>query len=240
MSDTTTSFPSKEKKVFKQCKINDFEAMIAETLGALDKVLEQRTKDLNLWGEKEQRDFLNIFGWEGNEVVHVDMPVRGVSNLVEMTAKEVIFDCVERISYVRGTMTVSSFLNRIDSAREVCASVKGEPQDNYEVEIGINFVGRRNRNNGKDRICMSITGRDSRVSTLCHELSHIPKQYASPKDGGIGASDYDSKGIKKSPYKDDMESYEQHVAGANLLIFNKSECVFDNAYNLERYFEIDI
>lgn len=50
MSDTTKGKPSKNGKIINQCKINDFNAMIEETLQALEKVLEQREKDLNNWG----------------------------------------------------------------------------------------------------------------------------------------------------------------------------------------------
>lgn len=241
MKDRTTAKPSKEITVFRQCKINDYEAMIKETLEAMDKVLEQRKKDLDVWGEKEKNEFFTIFGIKGESIVHIDMPRRGVTSLVRMKAIDVMKDCINRLQHVRGTMGVSNFVNKINEPHEVCAKVVGEPQDNYLIEIGINFVGRRKRGNNSDqRICLQVTGRDSRVATLCHELSHIPKKFSDPSQGGMGTSDYDSKGIRQSPYQEDKDSYKQHVAGATKLVNEGNELVFDNAYNIERYFEIEI
>lgn len=242
MSDKTHGKPSKEMIVFKQCKINDFDAMITETLEALDKVLNQREKDLKTWEDKEKNEFQTTFGIWGDEFVHINMPVRGEQHLVKISAKGVMEDCIRRIRYVKSTMTIKSFINKINEPREVSAKVPGEPQKDYKVEIGINFVGRRKKDsNEKKRICSKLTGHDSRVSTLCHELSHIPKFFTDPNGGGMGTSDYDSEGNKQSPYQEDNDDYNGHVKGANKLITeNKFDLVFDNAYNIERYFEIEI
>lgn len=242
MNDRIEGTPEKTVKLYKQCKINDYEAMIKEALDAMDEVLNQREKELTgkEWGHKNNKDFVYAFGFLADDIVHIDMPVRGESNLVAMKAKDVVLDYVRRIKNVKKTMSISDFINKINEPREICAKVKGEPQKDYEVEIGINFVGRKRKEHSGNRICMQVTGRDSRVSTLCHELSHIPKIYAYPEKGGIGAGDYDSHGVRQSPFGEDHDSYEGHVAGANLLISKKSELVFDNAYNIERYFEIEL
>lgn len=241
MNDKTVGKPklSKEQAVYNQCKINDFKAMMTDALNALDKVLDQRDLDLRVWGEKERNDFHTIFGTDGEKVVHIDMPIKGVPHIIEMKAVDVMRDCIRRIRYVRERMTVDSFINIINDPREVCAKVVGEPQQDYKVEIGINFVGRKNKNSNY-RACSKVSGGDSQVSTLCHELSHIPKKWTNSKEGGMGTSDYDSKGIKQSPFDDDKESYYEHVIGACKLVNEQSELVFDNAYNIERYFEIAV
>lgn len=248
MSDMTSGKPlkktekTKENIVFKQCKINDYDAMIDETLKAMDRVLERREADLTRWGDKEKNEFSTIFGRKGEDKIKVNMPIRGKENIVIMEARDIMKDCVRRIKYVRSTMSTKDFINKInDPKREVCAKVPGEPQSDYKVEIGINFVGRRKKDGATaNRICLNVTGPDSRVSTLCHELSHIPKLWTNPSGGGMGTSDYNSKGEKQSPFDDDKDSYEEHVIGANKLIKDLSDSVFDNAYNIERYFEIKI
>lgn len=251
MSDVTKGKPTKKLKIINQCKINDFRAMMEEALAAMDRVLVQRTKDLDAWGEKEQAEFYRIFGSKGERVIEVEMSLRGDGHKVKMTAREVMQDCIRRLKWLKGQMTLDDYINEIyDSDNSInnttssmsgvirifAAHVKEQKQSDYKVYIGINFTGRKK--SGGIRTCASVTGVDSRVSTLCHEMSHFVKKYSDPEHGGMGTSDYDNTGRKPDPEERDNWSAEQHKSGADMLVKLRSECVFDNAYNIERYFEI--
>ncbi|WP_330986295.1 MULTISPECIES: hypothetical protein [Enterobacterales] len=69
-------------------------------------------------------------------------------------------------------------------------------------------------------------------------MSHFVKKYTDPEHGGMGTYDYDDKG-KKPETKNDNWSTEQHNRGADTLVNKGREDVFNNAYNIERYFIID-
>lgn len=253
MNDFTKGKPTKKLKIVNQCKINDFRAMIKETLEAMDKVLAQRTNDLEVWGEKEQAEFYKIFGSRGERIIEVEMSLRGDHHKVKMTAREVMQDCIRRLRWIKEKLTLDDFINNIydpdnpnDSTNTTiprdpsmpetfAAFVNNELVKEYKVHIGINFTGRIK---GKGiRTCATVTGIDSRVSTLCHEMSHFVKIFNDPQHGGMGTSDYDLNGMKPKTNTDNF-SAEQHNKGATTLVKQASECVFDNAYNIERYFEI--
>lgn len=255
MSDTTKGKPAKNKIIINQCKINDFKAMMDEASNAMDRVLEQRVKDLDSWGRKEQEEFYTIFGSRGERLVHVNVPIKGVKNIVEMKALDVMKDCVRRLKAIKETLTLDSYINQIydpdnpdaptnstlphdpSLPKTFCAYVNGEQQDNYQVKIGINFTGRIS--NGV-RSCGKVMGIDSRVATLCHEISHFEKKFLDASLGGVGAGDYDINGRRLARGERDVWSNAQHAAGADLLVKNSDEKVFDNAYNLERYFQIKV
>jgi hypothetical protein len=256
MSDTTKGKPKKNTNIINQCKINDFNAMMKEASEAMDRVLMQRKKDLETWGEKEQSEFYEIFGSEGKRIIHVNLPVKGVKNIVEMTALDVMNDCVRRLIEIKATLTPESYLNKIydpdtpnaltnykfpddyKGPKTFAAFVNSEQQKDYMINIGINFTGRK-KNLGI-RTCENVMGVGSRVATLCHEISHFEKKYSDSNLGGIGTGDYDDKGRRLEKGEQDRWSYEQHVEGANKLIKKKDEHVFDNAYNIEKYFQIEV
>lgn len=255
MNDKTKGKPSKNKTVINQCKINDFKVMIKETLDAINKVLEQRKFDLETWGEKEQDEFYIIFGSKGERILDIDMPIRGVSNIQKMTAREVMQDCIRRLIWIKGQLTLDSFINLIydpdnpndptnstvprepGSPKTFAAYVKPSQQTDLKVYIGINFTGRVNNRNV--RTCGAVMGVDSRVATLCHEISHFEKNFVDPSLGGMGTLDYESDGSRPLPNQDNS-SYEGHLAGADKLVRSGDKNVFNNAYNIERYFQIEV
>lgn len=254
MTNTTKGKPTKDKTVVNQCKINDFNAMMKEAGDAMDKVLAQREKDLKTWGEKEKNDFLKIFGSDGECLVRVNSPIRGVKNIVEMKAVDVMKDCIRRLKEIKGALTLDSYINLIydpdnpDAPTNskiprphglpdtFCAYVNYEQQANYKVYIGINFTGRIKVNNV--RACEVVMGKGSRVATLCHEISHFEKTFLDFSRGGMGTGDYDVDGRRPERNENDKWTYEQHLEGAKKLVRIGSENVFDNAYNIEKYFEI--
>ncbi|SUW65140.1 Uncharacterised protein [Buttiauxella agrestis] len=254
MSNTTKGKPSKKTTIINQCKINDFNAMMKEAGDAMDRVLARREKDLENWGNNEQEEFYAIFGSKGERLVHVNMPIKGVENIVEMTALYVMKDCIRRLCKIKKTLTTDSYINLIydpDNPEAptnskiprdpglpdtFCAYVNYEQQNNYKIYIGINFTGRINANNF--RTCEIVMGKGSRVASLCHEISHFEKTFLDSSIGGIGTADYDVNGQKPKSRKDDKWSYKQHLEGAKKLVNKGSENVFDNAYNIEKYFEI--
>lgn len=255
MSDKTKGNPSKNKTVINQCKINDFKVMIKETLESMDRVLTQRELDLKIWGEKEQDEFYTIFGSVGEHVLDIDMPVRGVSRIQKMTAREVMQDCIRRLCWIKRQLTLDSFINRIydpDNPNDLhnstlprdlrapktfAAYVSSSQQRDFKINIGINFTGRINDKNV--RTCLANTGINSRVATLCHEMSHFEKNFVDPTLGGMETLDYESDGSKPLPNQDNS-SYAGHLAGADKLVREGSKDVFNNSYNIERYFQIEV
>jgi hypothetical protein len=255
MSDTTKGKASKSGTVINQCKINDFNAMIEETLKAMEEVLNQREKDLNEWTEDKQKEFYTIFGSKGECVVNVNIPIRGMRNIVKMQARDVMKDCVRRLKLIKGELNQDSFINLIfdpdnpdaptnskiprdpKSPRTFCAFVNQEQQDNYKINIGINFTGRIS--DGM-RTCSAVTGVSSRVATLCHEMSHFEKKFSDSFLGGMGTVDYDVNGRKPLPSEKDKWSYKEHLDGAKILVNKGDENVFDNSYNIEQYFEVKL
>lgn len=255
MSDKTKGKPSRNKTIINQCKINDFKVMIKEALDAMFRVLEQRKIDLEKWGEKEQDEFYMIFGSKGERIIDMDMPVRGVSNIKSMTAREVMQDCVRRLTFINRQLTLDSFVNLIydpdnpnaptnstvprdpGTPKTFAAYVKPTQQTDYKIYIGINFTGRVTDRN--IRTCNAVMGVDSRVATLCHEISHFEKNFVDPTLGGMGTLDYESDGSRPLPNQDNS-SYKGHLAGADKLVRSGDENVFNNAYNIERYFQIEV
>lgn len=148
-----------------------------------------------------------------------------------------MIDCVRRLKWIRAQLTVESFVNKINDEKAFCASVTSGLEKNYKIEIGINFTGRKNNGTRK---CANVMGVDSRVATLCHEMSHFDKHYVDPMLGGMGTSDYDVDGKKHSTRELDKWSIQEHRLGADKLVKTGDSNVFDNAYNIERYFELEL
>lgn len=66
MSDRTEGTPAKIAKLYRQCKINDYDAMIKEALDAMDEVLNQREKELTgkEWGDVNNKDLsMHLDSW---------------------------------------------------------------------------------------------------------------------------------------------------------------------------------
>lgn len=228
--------------------------MMKEASEAMDRVLAQREKDLKTWGYNEQEEFFKIFGSKGERLVHINMPIKGKENIVEMAAIDVIKDCIRRFRSIKKTLTQESYLNKIydpdnpnastnysfpieyKGPKVFCAFVNPEQQEDYKINIGINFTGRKDSSG--TRTCEKVMGIGSRVATLCHEISHFEKKYSNNNLGGMGTGDYDENGQKPLPTAPDNLNYLQHLSIADDFVLRGDEKAFDHAYNIERYFQI--
>lgn len=95
----------------------------------------------------------------------------------------------------------------------VHASVNKTQIDNFIIDIGKKFKGDK------------MTGKDSRVSTFCHEMSHY----------GFILNSEDMTPNNQDPEKTSPAQFQKN---ANELVSTGSQKVMQNAYNIERYFEI--
>lgn len=68
-------------------------------------------------------------------------------------------------------------------------------------------------------------------------MSHIQWYYGDNKKGGMWSQDYTTTD-KYSTCKEDEVSYDEHIRIATKLISKQKDQIFENAYNIERYFEI--
>ncbi|EPT5087405.1 peptidase [Salmonella enterica subsp. enterica] len=83
---------------------------------------------------------------------------------------------------------------------------------------------------GKKFIDMKLNGKNSKVSTLCHELSHYIRYGNSFELGGMWTEDM--------PVDRELDTSDKYSDYADELKNNKNPVLFQNAYNIERYFEI--
>ncbi|HIC1389013.1 TPA: hypothetical protein ACWZ8I_004228 [Escherichia coli] len=113
---------------------------------------------------------------------------------------------------------------------EFAAFVSPSKDMPYIINIGAKFEYRDGKKN-------PVTGKDSHVATLCHEMSHIQWYYGDNKKGGMWSQDYTTTD-KYSTCKEDEVSYDEHIRIATKLISKQKDQIFENAYNIERYFEI--
>jgi hypothetical protein len=54
-----------------------------------------------------------IFGSKGERILDIDMPIRGVSDIHKITAREVMQDCIRRLTWIKNQLTLDSFVNLI-------------------------------------------------------------------------------------------------------------------------------
>lgn len=199
--------------------------MIRKARKAQKIVLLKRADDILLWGNSEKSDFLKIFNFTGDETINIRK--KGKNTGKRMQARFLMMDGVRRIMKIANDLTIDNFKN-YTKCNQFAAFVEPHLDPPYIVNIGKNFESRGGKKN-------SITGDDSHVSTLCHEMSHIYWYWKNKDEGGMWTQDY--TGIDKfATSKDDEVSYDEHVAVANKLVRLKKEQLFENAYNIERYF----
>ena len=76
-----------------------------------------------------------------------------------------------------------------------------------------------------------MTGKDSKVSSLCHELTHLVRYGPKGMYGGMQSEDM--------PVDKELQNAKEYDIFADKLIKKTDMTLFENAYNIERYFEID-
>ncbi|HCP9719170.1 TPA: peptidase M35 [Escherichia coli] len=228
-NNQTSGQPKPEpEECVKEQKITDhFKIMIDKARKAQKLVLIKRVDDLLRWGAQEEYDFSKIFGVKGNKEVNIRK--YGHNTGRRMNARFLMMDGVRRLMIIANDLTMSSFIN-YTGCNEFAAFVSPSKDMPYIINIGAKFEYRDGKKN-------PVTGKDSHVATLCHEMSHIQWYYGDNKKGGMWSQDYTTTD-KYSTCKEDEVSYDEHIRIATKLISKQKDQIFENAYNIERYFEI--
>lgn len=255
----STGTTEEKKECVKEFVVSDkFKIMIDEAFENTKAILKQRCDDLKKWGYDQEHEFSTIFGIGGNELITMKYYSPGqqidpddakptpqnTPSEIEVYAYDFMRDGVERLLSICNLIKVGdraydenskfyrygNFLNETALTLGAARISKGQTlnalPDKYKDRIHVEILHRFTEIN-------KVTGLDSRVSTLCHELSHLViYKENGVYYGGMGTDDIIPKGIKKT-----NDNYTKH---AKNLLQKKSKHVFNNAYNIERYFEIKI
>lgn len=217
--------PLSERCVKSQEITNKFKIMISKARKAQKIVLLRKANDIILWSSSEQSNFLKTFNFIGDETITIRK--QGINTGKQIKARFLMMDGIRRIMKISNSLTTENFKD-YTKCNKFAAFVEPHLDPPYIVNIGKNFESRDGKKN-------PITGEDSHVSTLCHEMSHIYWYWKNKDEGGMWTQDYTD--INKFATSDNDEiSYKEHVAVANKLIKLKKEQLFENAYNIERYF----
>ncbi|HFQ8852571.1 TPA: peptidase M35 [Escherichia coli] len=181
-NNQTSGQPKPEpEECVKEQKITDhFKIMIDKARKAQKLVLIKRADDLLRWGAQEEYDFSKIFGVKGNKEVNIRK--YGHNTGRRMNARFLMMDGVRRLMIIANDLTMSSFIN-YTGCNEFAAFVSPSKDMPYIINIGAKFEYRDGKKN-------PVTGKDSHVATLCHEMSHIQWYYGDNKKGGMWSQDY--------------------------------------------------
>ncbi|HGX2260497.1 TPA: peptidase M35, partial [Escherichia coli] len=125
-----------------------------------------------------------------------------------------MMDGVRRLMIIANDLTMSSFIN-YTGCNEFAAFVSPSKDMPYIINIGAKFEYRDGKKN-------PVTGKDSHVATLCHEMSHIQWYYGDNKKGGMWSQDYTTTD-KYSTCKEDEVSYDEHIRIATKLISKQKD-----------------
>ncbi|VTP15510.1 hypothetical protein PUATCC27989T_03405 [Phytobacter ursingii] len=252
----------KKENCVKEFVVSDnFKIMMEESLPAARAVLEKRKKDLNNWG-RHHEEFERIFGVSGNNEIEHFFTVydtksgNSVRESELTTVKEFMRKSIDRMIVICNSLYVDkqreivvdvygdkgnknkeilyacgSFINKTDDD-EFSAFVLNDQTwrktvEEYRSTLKINI--------GQRFICKKIMGRDSKASTLCHEISHFNRFgfFSDEVKGSMGGV-----GTRDLPDDKDYKGTKVYISHANDLVKNHDINVFKSAYNFERYFEI--
>ncbi|EAZ0462821.1 hypothetical protein OJ34_23655 [Salmonella enterica subsp. enterica] len=256
---STTGQTSNEDKSLQEAIVSDqFKKIIDEAFEKTKSILQKRYDNLTKEWDSYKDEFSSIFGIDGDDTIFVNYYTRGqqidpdnvprtprnTPSEMEMTAHQFMIDGVKRLmdiceklyidnreyDKIWGFDRYGSFINETALTLGAARVRKGQTLNalpsQYKERIHIEILHRF-------REITRVTGRDSRVSTLCHELSHlIIFKENGVYYGGMGTDDIIPNGVP-----DTNENYTKH---ANSLVRKKSKKVFNNAYNIEKYFEVKI
>lgn len=262
MSDSngsSTGTAEKKEECVKEFTVSDqFKKMMDEAFENTKAILQKRHDDLKEWGYSQEEEFFKIFGIEGKEPILIkyytpgqqidpddaEPTPRNTPSEIEVYAHDFMRDGVERLIDICDRIEVGSrqydkdsgfyrygnFLNETALNFGVARVSKGQTlnrlPDKYKENMRIEILHRFHE-------IKRITGCDSRVSTLCHELSHLVIYKENGIFyGGMGTDDIIQKGVGKTS--------DNYTKNARHLVQENSKQVFNNAYNIERYFEIKI
>lgn len=249
----------KSKVCIKEFKVTDkFKVMITKAFEETKRVLDIRANDLKAWTPAHEKEFVNIFGLSGETTITINYYLPGqkadVNNHLtalnrEMTAYNFIKGGVDRMIAICNSLEIAdrvdesinkvlygNFSNQTDNPR-------GSARVSQRQTLHINLKDDKYRNKSQEEklkaayregltidilqnfTCKGVSGKNSQVSTLCHELSHFltiwdGEQYY----GGLSSNDLGEG---------------REFTNATELKNSHNPKVFENAYNIEKYFEIN-
>ncbi|MDV2865164.1 hypothetical protein [Phytobacter ursingii] len=248
----------RSKACIKEYKVTDqFMKMITGALVATKRVLSTRKKNLEAWTYDDKKEFQDIFGLSGKTDITVDYytPNQKVNAngeitpyRIKTTAHEFIKNGVDRMIFICDSLIIgnrtdennkiiySNFVNltdrpigsaRIPALQTTHIDLKDHNYKNKSQEeiLKLEYQKRITIDILQNFTCKKTTGKSSQVSTLCHELSHLFTIWDGVQYYGGLSSDDLGKG--------------REIANAIDLSTRHDPKVFKNAYNIEKYFEID-
>ncbi len=201
---------------------NSFERIALTAHRATEVILELRDKSLSECeknkNSKDADEFKKIFGTEVDKEIY-----DGTTALIVMQdglrRLRAIHDKMIRADN-NGKMTCYYLNNTI--CGNFTARVNGNVDRDYSIFIAQKFLN------------LDVTGVNSQVATLCHEMSHFVKTGKDGVNGGMGTGDLNASG------EEAFLSGESHKIAASQMVNMHSKNVFRSAYNIERYFEISL
>ncbi|HCD7967554.1 TPA: hypothetical protein ACKFQ2_002545 [Citrobacter amalonaticus] len=240
-NEKSTATSTKEEECIKEFIISDkFKKMMTNVLNSTKNVLTKRLENLNNWTEADQQEFLTIFGVPGDFKITSQYSSKGEKDFLSETldARTYMKESISRLIFICEKISVQdrvceNGLNVYGNFVNNTSITPGSARVNDDRTIGLE--PELYKNELKVEILQNFTkkkysGSDSKVSTLCHELSHFCRYLINGEQrGGMGTKD--------SPTKT-FDSNYNYVAYAKSLVDKHSPEVFNNAYNIEKYFEI--
>ena len=271
-----SSGESQQGKYIKNITVSDkFKRMMDEALIATRVVLERRKNDLRIWGRAQQKEFTDKMGVKGDDIIIHKFIVCDVSRKKELTVEEESTTVIEfmrkavdrmiviinelhvgerkrvpqydengrekaeevykYVSFVNKTFT-SDFSAYVLSSRTQVIK-PSQYSEGLEINIGHNFTTKK------------LMGANSKVSTLCHEISHFNRvenesykkeEYVDGKDQQKYRGSWGGVSTRDLPEGKDHKHDGGYEKYRDILKKQHSIDVLKNAYNFEMYFEIEV
>lgn len=237
-----------------------FKPMIEEVFISVKKVLAQRKQNLTDWTSIDEEEFIRIFGINKDVEIQSKYSARNETEkrIEKVKAREFMLSGINRFieicnnisvenrTCVNGENLYGNFLNythitpgsaRIESTQTLGCTPKGDDEEIEKYYGNTKVMVRRKSYKDKLRIEIfhnflnkPLWGHDSKVSTLCHELSHLCRY-------GVDNESYGGMGTLDLPTVDFDPDFNYEKFAAELV---GNPEVFKNSYNIERYFEIKV
>lgn len=207
------------EKCVEEFQVTDrFKKMMVKALKAVMIILKKRAEMLKVenWGDNEKQEFLEIFGIKYDTVITIDSEEEKkkvkkedpethrdpyIEKRENITAYQFMKEGVDRMIVICEHLKVKdpvngnerihgNFVNLTDDD-QATANVPADQTlslslDLYETTLKINIF--------QHFVCKPLTGVESQVSSLCHELSHYYRSGENGKYGGMGTDDMPTKG----------------------------------------------
>ncbi|EDX3117379.1 hypothetical protein B6O77_004597 [Salmonella enterica subsp. enterica serovar Mississippi] len=222
---STARQTSSEDKSPQEAIVSDqFKKIIDEAFEKTKSILEKRYDNLTKEWDSHKDEFSSVFGIDGEETIsvnyytpgqqidpdYVPRTPRNTPSKMEITAHQFMIDGVKRLMDICAMLYIDnrkydkvwgfdrygSFINETALTLGAARVAKGQTLNalpsQYKERIRIEILHRFIE-------ITRITGRDSRVSTLCHELSHLViYKENGVYYGGMGTDDILPEGLSRT------------------------------------------